>query len=88
LSKSRTQGSMQRLRARATGDFAMFHHTRLISIAASVAILVGGAAVAAVATSDQATAKTVKAKTAAKSAPASRGGRDAPAAPRSTYQSY
>jgi hypothetical protein len=66
----------------------MFHRSRLISIAACVAILVGGAAGAALVTADQANAKTVKAKTVAKSAPASRGGRDAPAAPRSTYQSY
>jgi hypothetical protein len=66
----------------------MFHRTRLISIAASVAILVSGTVAAALVTADQANAKTVKAKTVAKSAPASRGGRDAPAPSRSTYQSY
>jgi hypothetical protein len=70
------------------GDFAMFHRTRLISIAASVAIFVSGAAAATVLTADQASAKTVKTKAVAKSAPASRGGRDAPAPSRSTYQSY
>jgi hypothetical protein len=75
-------------RTRATGDFAMLHRSRLISIAASVAILVSGAVTAAVVTVDQANAKTVKTKAVAKSAPASRSGRDAPAAPRSTYQSY
>jgi hypothetical protein len=63
----------------------MCHRTRLISIAAS---LLSGAAFAVVATADQANAKTVKAKTVAKSAPASRSGRDAPAPARSTYQSY
>jgi hypothetical protein len=66
----------------------MIHRTRLIAVAASVAILVSGTAAAVVASVDQANAKTVKAKTVAKSAPASRSGRDAPAAPRSTYQSY
>jgi hypothetical protein len=66
----------------------MFHRSRLISIAACVAILVGGAAITAVATADQANAKTVKTRTVAKSAPASRSGRDAPAPARSTYQSY
>jgi hypothetical protein len=65
----------------------MFHRTRLISIAASVAILVSGATAAAIATADHADAKTVKAKTVAKSAPARRGsGGGAPA--QSTYQSY
>jgi hypothetical protein len=66
----------------------MFHRSRLISIAASVAILVGGAAASAVVTADQAHAKTVKTKAVAKSAPVSRSGRDAPAPARSTYQSY
>jgi hypothetical protein len=66
----------------------MFHRSRLISIAASVAILVSGAAATAMMTADQANAKTVKAKTVAKAAPASRSGRDAPAPSRSTYQSY
>jgi hypothetical protein len=78
---------MQRTQ-RVSGEFAMLHRTRLISIAASVAILVSGAAAAVIASADQANAKTVKAKTVAKSAPASRGGGSAPAAPRSTYQSY
>ncbi len=65
----------------------MFHRSKLISIAASVAILITGAAAAAVMTADQASAKTktVKAKTVAKSAPARKGGG---AAPTSTYQSY
>jgi hypothetical protein len=75
-------------RTRAKGDFAMFHRSRLISVAASVAILVSGAAAAAVMTADQANAKTVKTKAVAKSAPPSRSGRDAPAPARSTYQSY
>jgi hypothetical protein len=66
----------------------MIHRTRLIAIAASAAILASGGAAAIVAGVDQANAKTVKAKTVAKSAPASRSGRDAPAPPRSTYQSY
>jgi hypothetical protein len=66
----------------------MLHRSRLISIAASVAILVVGAAATAVMTADQAHAKTVKAKTAPKSAPTSSSGRDAPAPSRSTYQSY
>jgi hypothetical protein len=78
---------MQRTRG-ARENFAMFHRSRLISIAASVAIVVGGAAAVAVMTVDQAGAKTVKAKTVAKSAPVSRSGRDAPAPARSTYQSY
>jgi hypothetical protein len=66
----------------------MFHRSRLISIAASVAILVTGTAAVAVMTVDQAGAKTAKAKIVAKSAPVSRSGRDAPAPARSTYQSY
>jgi hypothetical protein len=66
----------------------MLHRSRLISIAASVAILVTGVAAATVVAADQAGAKTVKAKTVTKSAPVSRSGRDAPAPARSTYQSY
>ena len=66
----------------------MLNRSGLISIAASIAILVAGAAATAVMTADQASAKTVKTKTVAKSAPVSRSGRDAPAPPRSTYQSY
>jgi hypothetical protein len=60
----------------------------LISIAASFAILIAGAAAVTVMTADQASAKTVKTKAVAKSAPVSRSGRDAPAPQRSTYQSY
>jgi hypothetical protein len=66
----------------------MLNRSGLISIAVSIAILVAGAAAIAVMTADQASAKTVKTKTVAKSAPVSRSGRDAPAPQRSTYQSY
>jgi hypothetical protein len=67
----------------------MLHRARLISIAASVAILVSGAAATVVATADQANAKTVKAKTVAKSAPARKGGGGGSAPPSSSnYQSY
>jgi hypothetical protein len=66
----------------------MFHRSRLISIAASVAMLLSGAATAAIVTADQANAKTVKAKTVARSAPARNGSGGASAPARSTYQSY
>ena len=66
----------------------MFHRSRLISIAASVAILVSGAMAAAVVTADQANAKTVKTKAVAKSAPARKGGGGASAPSSSNYQSY
>jgi hypothetical protein len=66
----------------------MLHRSKLISIAASIAVLVAGAAAATVMSADQASAKTAKTKTVAKSAPVSRSGRDAPAPQRSTYQSY
>jgi hypothetical protein len=65
----------------------MFHRSSLISIAASIAVLVSCAAVATVMTADQANAKSVKAKTVAKSAPARKGGGGG-AAPTPTYQSY
>jgi hypothetical protein len=66
----------------------MVHRSRLISIAASVAILIGGVAITAIVTADHADAKSAKTKAVAKPAPASSSGRDASAPARSTYQSY